>query len=158
MRFALLPLALGAGLGVGGAMGATLVGTSVTVLVAGFVLRPWFRGDVEGGERVQRKAAVRAIGPVTLGIVALTSLTTIDVVVAKLSFSSSAAGVYGGASLIARLILYVPAAITTVLLPKVSSRSASGRESADIIVKSLGATGMLCLARPWYMGLRPLRS
>jgi O-antigen/teichoic acid export membrane protein len=144
LRVLLVPAALAAGLGVAGAMGTTVIGNLAGIAAAAVVLRECLAPSTTPSP-IDRRTAARAIGPVTLGIVALTSLTTIDVVVAKLAFSSSAAGVYGGASLVARLILYVPAAIASVLLPKVSSRSASGRASGDIIVKSLLATGLLCV-------------
>ncbi len=154
VRVAVLPFALAAGFGVAGAMGATLVGTTIGVAAGGLALRSWFP-PLTGPAPIARRDAVRAIAPVTLGIVALTSLTTIDVVVAKLTFDDSAAGVYGGASLVARLILYVPAAIASVLLPKVSSRAASGRGSQDIVVKSLVTTAALCVVATGIYSLAP---
>jgi O-antigen/teichoic acid export membrane protein len=145
VRMILVVAVLAGGAGVVGAMGATVVGTFVGVIAAAFVLRGWLVVGRGAESPISRRTAFRAIGPVTLGIIALTSLTTIDVVVAKLSFSSEEAGVYSAASLVARLLLYVPAAIASVLLPKVSSRSASGRASADILLKSLVVTAVLCV-------------
>ena len=144
VRFALLPIALAAGFGVSGAMGVTVVASFISVLVPAIVLKAWFMRD-PGPSPITRRQAVRAISPVTIGIVSLTSLTSVDVVVAKIAFHANAAGIYGGASLIGRLILYVPASIASVLLPKVSSRAAVGRSSSDIVLKSLVATALLCV-------------
>ena len=90
-----------------------------------------------------------------IGILAFTSLTTIDVVVAKLALSDHEAGVYGAASLVGRLILYLPSAIAAVLLPKVSSRTAMGRSSGDILIRSAFATGVLCILSTAVLALAP---
>ena len=47
-------------------------------------------------------------------------------------------------SLIGRVILYLPAAIVLVLLPKVSAREAAGLESRDVLAKSLLVTVGFC--------------
>jgi O-antigen/teichoic acid export membrane protein len=143
IRLVLLPVALGVGAGVAGAMGATFVGSTLGIAAAAIALRGWFLAP-SAPSPIAARSALGAIWPVTIGIVSLTSLSSIDVVVAKLAFPSRVAGVYGGASLMARLILYVPAAIATVLLPKVASRRASGRPSTDIVFKSIVATGAVC--------------
>jgi O-antigen/teichoic acid export membrane protein len=155
VRVVLVAAVLALGAGVVGAMGATVVGSFVGVIAAAIVLRAWLAVGGGVASPISRRTAIRAIGPVTLGIIALTSLTTIDVVIAKLSFSAEEAGVYSAASLVARLVLYVPAAIASVLLPKVSSRSASGRASADIIVKSLAVTAILCVLATTVYTLAP---
>jgi O-antigen/teichoic acid export membrane protein len=77
-------------------------------------------------------------------VLSITSLTTIDVIVAKAVLSDHDAGLYGSASLIGRVILYLPAAIVLVLLPKVAARQAVGRESRDVLMKSLLVTGGFC--------------
>jgi O-antigen/teichoic acid export membrane protein len=136
---------LALGFGVAGALGAVLAGTLVAAVVPAWLLRGWLARAARRSP-VSAREAVRALGPTFVGILALTSLTTIDVIVAKIVFSDHAAGLYGGASLIGRLILYLPAAIVAVLLPKVASRAALGRETADILRASLLATGALCAA------------
>src|SRR5206468_4452795 len=125
-------VAVGLG-GVPGAMGATLLGTSAGLLVPLWSLRPWLR-RVRSTYLVTAGSAIshlNSIAPVVLGLLAITSLTTIDVVVAKLAFNDATAGIYGSASLIGRVILYLPAAVVTVLLPKVTSRAAANRSSAE---------------------------
>ena len=67
-----------------------------------------------------------ALVPVIAGMLAISLLTTDDLVAAKVAFTPHEAGLYGGASLIGRVILYLPVAIVTVLLPNVSARSRPG--------------------------------
>ena len=73
-------------------------------------------------------------------MLAITALTTADVIVAKAVFDDHDAGIYGSASLVGRVILYLPAAIVTVLLPKVSARTTRGEATGDILAASLGVT------------------
>jgi O-antigen/teichoic acid export membrane protein len=142
-----------AGFGVGGAIGASLAAAVIGVVLPAWYLRKWFthRPPAPAGDRV----ALRSTLPVVVGILAFTSLTTFDVIIAKLAFSPDEAGMYGGASFIGRLILYVPAAIVAVLLPKVSSRTALGRKSDDILAKSLLATAAACILATAIYAIAP---
>jgi O-antigen/teichoic acid export membrane protein len=90
-----------------------------------------------------------------VGVLSITSLTTTDVIVAKAVFSDHDAGLYGSASLIGRVILYLPAAIVLVLLPKVAARQAAGRESRDVLTKSLLVTGGFCAVATLVYTLAP---
>lgn len=135
-----------AGLGVSGAVGATLTAAAVTLALPLLALRRWRIRERGPLLPVRTREIAFYLVPVTAGLLAMTSLTTIDVIVAKASFSDHDAGLYGGASLIGRVILYLPAAVVTVLLPKVSARSAAQQGAGDILVKSLLATGAFCAA------------
>ncbi len=141
---ALVPL-LFLGFGVAGAMGAGLVAALAAILIPLWYLRRWLIVGVGQAAPVTTREARRLLVPVVAGLLAITSLSSVDLVVAKIVFSDHDAGLYGSASLIGRLILYLPAAIVAVVLPKVSSRAAVGRETSDILTKSLLATGALCL-------------
>ena len=80
------------------------------------------------------------------GLLAVTIMSTADVAVAKVAFDDHTAGIYGAASLAGRAILYLPAAIVMVLLPKVAARAAIHRDSSDILTASLLVTASFCLA------------
>jgi O-antigen/teichoic acid export membrane protein len=154
LRILLLVGLLGAGFGVSGAVGAGFGSSVITVLVVMWLLKEWLQPS-ESGVHVQLGGAVRSLGPIIVGILAFTSLTTIDVVVAKVVFTGDEPGIYGAASLVGRLILYLPAAIVSVLLPKVSSRAAVGISSRDILVRSAAATAALCVAATIVYALAP---
>jgi O-antigen/teichoic acid export membrane protein len=137
---------LGVGFGVAGAIGATLAATMAALTLPLWPLRSWFRKSSARVSAIAGREALSYLLPVVVGVLAVTSLTTVDVIVAKAVLSDDEAGIYGSASLIGRVILYLPAAIVMVLLPKVSARTVAGRETLDVLAKSLLVTGGFCLA------------
>jgi O-antigen/teichoic acid export membrane protein len=145
VRAVLVVIFLAFGLGVAGAMGATLAGTVVALVFPLWLLRDWLRPSVSARIPVSRREATAYVVPVIVGVLSITSLTTADVIVAKLALPDHQAGLYGGASLIGRAILYLPAAIVTVLLPRVSARRAAGRSTREVLHRSLMATAAFCL-------------
>ena len=120
IRVVLTASALQAGLGVSGTMAATLVGAVIAVAIP-FAPARGLAGSWR--PRLPRTEAL-ALLPVIAGMLAISLLTTDDLVAAKVAFTPHEAGLYGGASLIGRVILYLPVAIVTVLLPNVSARVA----------------------------------
>jgi O-antigen/teichoic acid export membrane protein len=136
---------LAAGFGVAGAMAATLLAGLVGIAAPAWALRRWLASSRVVEEVAERLWAVREFVPVVLGLLAITSLTTVDVVVAKAAFESDEAGIYASASLVGRVILYLPAAIVTVLLPKVSSRVAVGEDPRAIVAGSVAVTLGFCV-------------
>lgn len=127
-----------------GAILATLVAGAIALAVTFWPLRHLARPA--GGTLAGLGANLRELGPATGGLLAITSLTSIDLVVAKIAFSSHDAGIYAGASLFGRVVLYLPAAIGTVLLPKVSARAQANRDATDIVGPSLAVTAVVCVA------------
>jgi O-antigen/teichoic acid export membrane protein len=144
MRPVLAAILLAAGFGVAGAMGATLIAGVVAVVVPLVLLRTWIIRDRGSPSPVPGREVASFLVPAMVGVLSITSLTTIDVIVAKAALSDHDAGIYGSASLIGRVILYLPAAIVLVLLPKVAAREAAGRQSRDVLMKSLLVTIGFC--------------
>lgn len=144
VRIVMVGAALAAGLGVSGAMAATFVAAISGVLIPFVALRHSFGPVLAWRPRISRHE-LTSLAPVVAGLLAITALSTDDLVVAKAAFSSHEAGLYGSASLIGRVILYLPTAIATVLLPKVSARVASRRATTDILLQSTVVTGLFCV-------------
>ena len=141
VRIALLVVALAAGEGVAGAAGATLVASAVAVAIPLVALRAHLGGGVPRSTGdFQWTTGLRRSFPVVIGLLGITALSTVDVVVANIALGGDEAGIYGSASLIARVILYLSAAVATVLLPKVSERSALQLDTRAILSASLVAT------------------
>jgi O-antigen/teichoic acid export membrane protein len=143
VRIGLVAAALVHGLGVAGAMGATLLASMITVVIPLAALRRSL-GSGSWRPRLLRTEA-RALVPVVVGMLAVTLLSTDDLLAAKISLAAHEAGLYGAASLIGRVILYVPFAIVTVLIPKVSARVSSDRDTDEIAASSFVATALFCL-------------
>ena len=144
LRLGLLAALLPVGLTVDGALGATFVAMIAAATVPLVVLAPVLRRPANHVPLSNREF-LRSAAPIAIGTLAITALTTIDLLVAKVVLPSNEAGEYGSASLIGRLILYVPATIATVLLPKVSSRAATERGTSDILRSSLAVTVVISL-------------
>lgn len=145
LRLALLGTLLPFGLTVEMALGATFVAMIASALVPFIVLMPLLRRPA-GHAGHSTLAFLRSSLPIAVGTLAITALTTIDLLVAKVVLPSTEAGEYGSASLVGRLILYVPATVATVLLPKVSSRAAVERATADILRASVLVTVAISVA------------
>jgi len=155
VRIGLILLLIPVGLGVGGVMGATAVAAFATIVVPlPFVVRWYRRGrNVKGGPSAS--TVLRSLTPVVVGVLAITSLTTADLIAAKVALPAHAAGVYGSASFIGRLLLYLPMTVATVLLPKVTSRAAVDRDTKEILYASLAVTGAFSLAGTALLVLVP---
>jgi O-antigen/teichoic acid export membrane protein len=143
---AMLAIALvGAGGGVVAAMGATFAAAVIALVIPLWLLRHLVARRVAGPTPIAARELGSYLVPVVVGVLSITSLSSVDVVVAKAVFSDDEAGFYGSASLIGRVILFLPSAIVLVLLPKVSARETVGRETRDILAKSLAVTGAFCV-------------
>jgi len=146
LRIALLAIVVAAGQGVAGAIGATLVASAAALVIPMAVLRANLgRGIPRAAGRFDWTKGLRRSFPVVTGLLALTALSTIDIVVANTALDGHWAGIYGSASLIGRVILYLSTAVVTVLLPKVSERSALRLDTRTILSASLIATAVLSL-------------
>ncbi len=139
-----LAAGLGAGLAGGGAgavMTGVAVATAVTLLVTCIPLRDlWHAADRTGGRRLATLPNAAA----ATGLTVLMALATLDVLVAKLSFSADTAGAYGVASVCARVLLLLPIGVITVLFPRVATLADPKRERHHLlaglaVVAGLGA-------------------
>jgi O-antigen/teichoic acid export membrane protein len=145
VRMVLAAAGLEAGLGVAWTMAATLIGSAFAVALP--LVRLWPElGPVSAWRPRLARRDVLSLVPVLVGLLAITMLTTDDLIAAKALFSSHEAGIYGAASLIGRVILYLPLAIVTVLLPQVAAQASAGQETTHLLRKALLATGAFCLA------------
>jgi O-antigen/teichoic acid export membrane protein len=154
VRVALAAAALAAGLGVAGVMAATFVAALVSLAIPLTVLRRGL-GSVRAWRPRLPRRELLALLPVLGGLLAITCLSTDDLVAAKAVFPSHEAGLYGGASLIGRVILYLPAAIVTVLLPKVSAGVSAARGTGGIFARSVFATAAFCVTATLIYAIAP---
>src|SRR5262245_16533253 len=141
--FAGTRFAAGAGIGLGGGGAAAVMGgvagaTILTLFVTALPQRArWRVADRARG----RKLATLPNAAAATGLTVLMALATVDVLVAKLSFSSSDAGAYGVASVGARVLLLVPIGVVTVLFPRVATLRDRARERRH----RLGGLGVVAL-------------
>ena len=141
--FALLKLMLAigaawAGLGVAGVMGGIAAATVVTLVVGVVPLMSYLQAAAHLAP-VRRPLLTRYSHGAGACLTIFALLTTADVLVARFGLGPSRAGPYAAASVVARSVLLIPTAITTVLFPHVSTLRDATRERRHLL-GALGAT------------------
>jgi O-antigen/teichoic acid export membrane protein len=128
------------GAGIAALMFALAVSAVATLCAAAVPLRSLLVTDAGHTERPRLFNRYSSGAAGTLGIFAI--LTTLDLLVARASFTPEVAGAYAAASVVARAILIVPSTVTTVLFPHVATLDDSERERRHLLA-ALAATGGL---------------
>ncbi len=131
------------GWGAAGALGASTISTFLAVMVGLFFVRDILRMKYEP-HGLALSALSWYAGVVLLGTLAYTVLTNIDLIVVKHFFSPEEAGYYSAASVLGKIILFFPAAVSTLMFPKTSQRFALGQNASDIARQSVLVIVGLC--------------
>jgi O-antigen/teichoic acid export membrane protein len=122
--YAVAKLALGvalaaAGAGVTGVMLGVGVASTGALVAATLLVLPLVR--VAARSRVRRRLLTKYNVAAAVGLGSFAILTTVDIVVARLTFTPPPAGAYSAASIGSRALLLIPAVVTTVLFPHVAT-------------------------------------
>jgi O-antigen/teichoic acid export membrane protein len=132
---------------------AALLGTAITAFIAAAVAIGFTMGPVRETPTDPRSESWRAFSasliPFTVGIAAISALTNVDVVVAKLALGGDQAGVFAASAIIAKSVLVIPQAIATVALPRVAARQAARQETSSLLAAAAGvgtAASLLIIA------------
>ena len=129
------------GLGVNGALSASIIGILFGLFIIFLPLRSLFQGRTN--ERVDFKEIYQYSAPVVLTLLCFMILTNVDAVLVKHFFSPLEAGNYSAAALVGRIIIFLPMAIAIVMFPKTSELYAQKKDSLIILKKSLIYVGLL---------------
>lgn len=122
------------GLGVSGAMLGMIVATTGGYLVSFFPLRHLFfkRAD---SEVIDMRPLLQFGAPAALIFFSLTSFITLDIVLVKHFFTPETAGLYAGLSLVGKVIFFVSAPISVVILPLLTQEHTKSKNiSKDILL------------------------
>lgn len=82
--------------------------------------------------------------PTSIMLLCFMIITNIDLILVKHFFDPAQAGYYAAASIIAKIILYLPGAIVLVMFPKTSELYALNKEHRPVLKKSLFYGIFLC--------------
>jgi O-antigen/teichoic acid export membrane protein len=140
------------GLGATGALFVNTVASFVAVAIGAFALRGLLRLKTHA---VMPRLDRRQAGVLLVGSLAFASLTNVDVLLAAYFLPAHLVGVYAAAALVGKIVLFLPAAVVTVLLPKAASRAAAGMTSRWILLASAGVTLLLTLCASGLLALVP---
>ncbi len=125
------------GYSVGGALWA-IVSMSLVGYLLGFVpLRSLLKNVESSNVRIDWKEIVYYALPTMAILTSVTSLVTSDVILVKHFFSAHDAGLYGGISLIGKVIFYFTAPITSVMFPLIVRKHAKGENFHGLFNLSL---------------------
>jgi O-antigen/teichoic acid export membrane protein len=143
IRLATGVIAFSLGLGVAGAIFATLVGQSVMTFSLFFYLRRQvFNRGQHRDVRTHLRSAVLSIA----GLSGYTALMSLDILLVKHYFSPFRVGQYTAASVVARIATFLPGAVTTVVFPRLAEEEFSDRTHRRTFMMGLVVTAGLSFA------------
>ncbi len=131
------------GLKVNGALLGVILGSLAGILFLIIPLKPVFtENNVD--YNIDFSQIYPYFLPTSIALLCFMVITNIDLILVKHFFDSAQAGHYAAASIIARIILYLPGAIILVMFPKTSELYALNEEHRPILKKSLFYGILLC--------------
>jgi O-antigen/teichoic acid export membrane protein len=140
------------GLGAAGALAVNTLAGLFAVALAGYGLRNLWRRKVrESPPHLDR----RQMALLLVGSLAFASLTNVDVLLAAVFLPSDLVGVYAAAALVGKVVLFLPAAVVTVLLPKAATRVTAGVATRPILLASAAVTSAVTLVATVALALVP---
>lgn len=141
IKLVLVVLLVKLGWGVIGALNAFLFSTIVNVLVCIYFLKVILaRENIMFSKEINKadfQEVYRYFLPVFMMTLVTVSLNNIDIVLVKHFFSPTQAGQYSIAQVVGKIVLFFPAAIITVMFPKVANLQAKNEDTRMILKKSL---------------------
>ena len=131
------------GLKVNGALLGVILGSLAGILFLIIPLKPVFTEN-KVDYNIDFSQIYPYFLPTSIALLCFMVITNIDLILVKHFFDSAQAGHYAAASIIARIILYLPGAIILVMFPKTSELYALNEEHRPILKKSLFYGILLC--------------
>src|SRR5439155_23270289 len=122
LRLASGALLVSAGLGLGGAVAATVIGQAFTTAALLLVARREVFATRLGPIRISLRDAMLSIA----ALAGYTTRTGVDVFLARHFLAPVAAGRYAAAAIAGRIALFLPGALVTVAFPRLVSANATG--------------------------------
>jgi O-antigen/teichoic acid export membrane protein len=124
------------GYGVFGAFAGLVLSSIVVFAATTYHLRSRLRSTGWAPE-FDYSRAYRYTAPAVLAGFCMTVPTTVDVILAKHFFGAHTAGLYVSASVLGKILVFLPMGISTALFPKVSEGGATGGVATDLLVRAL---------------------
>ena len=140
------------GFGAVGAIAVNTIAGLVAVAVAVWMLRDvWSTGE----HGTPPEHDIQQMGVMLVGSLAFASLTNTDILLASYYLNDEDTGVYAAAALVGKAVLFLPAAVVTVLLPKAASRWVAGVASQGILFASVAVTLAVTLGATAILAVVP---
>ena len=91
--------------------------------------------------------------PVLVANLAFVAMTQLDIVLVNWYFPSDLAGQYAAASILGKVILYLPGGLAFALYPHVAQNHASNIGSAKILLQTLAVASVVCILAAAFYGI-----
>jgi len=122
-----------AGYGVMGALGGVLMGVTFAGIVGILGVRDYLRRKPERLEPGEPAGMARYLVIPAVSVIASTVMLNIDIILARQYLGPTEAGIYIVASVLAKVIFYLPGGINMVLLPKICEMYHKKMDAARLV-------------------------
>lgn len=121
---------------VGGLVGVMVL--PLLIYLLGFLpLRSIIKSKSSGEAKLETGEIIRYGSLTALGVISLSSFISTDAILVKHFFDSTSAGLYGGLSVIGKVIFYFTAPIASVMFPLVVKKHTSGQNFKSLLYLSI---------------------
>ena len=142
------------GYNIAGALGALLVSSLISLVIFYFPLRPFISLKIKESE-INYGEMLTYLLPVAISYFCFTALVNTDMVLVKRYFLPEDAGLYSLAQMVGKIFLFLPGAISIVMLPRTSGLNAKNENTLSTIKKSLFYALGLCLITALFYNFFP---
>lgn len=150
MRLAFAVFLVWLGWQAAGVILALPLGSTAALLLALYILRPYFRAP--NPDTPPLPISWRYTASTLLGLLAFALMVNVDPIIVRRVFGDAAAEAYGPVVTLAKMNFFIPLGIGLVLFPKATQRHAAGRDARPVLLLALAATlipGLLFTTLYW---------
>lgn len=133
------------GFGISGALGALLLANIIGLGVGGFILKGLIFSKT-GPESINFKEFYYYAFPVALSTFCYMLLVGYDLYQVRISFSPEHSGIYSLAQMVGKILLFLPSAISVVMLPRASGLNAQNQDTRGTLKRGLLYAAALSIA------------
>lgn len=125
-----------AGFSVAGAISAIVISTIIPYFISFYPLRFLWSHKSKTIE-IDNKEIFSYAGPTMIAVLGMTSLYSTDIILVKHFFPAYEAGLYGGLSMLGKIIFFASSAIGIVMFPIISERFERGTKYLSVLYQAL---------------------
>jgi len=143
LKFLLAVWFVSLGFGVSGAMLAVLISSLLVLIISYIVLRKFLkrqRNTLKVSEYFSFKKAL----PVLIANISFAVMTQMDMVIVEYFFNANESGIYAAASVLGKVVMYLPGGIVIALFPMVAENHSQGKSSSHFLLQAVSITLIIC--------------
>ncbi|MDD5730876.1 MAG: oligosaccharide flippase family protein [Candidatus Omnitrophica bacterium] len=153
LKLTLAFLLLNFGYRTAGALGAFLASNLLLIFIYYYGLRRYF--SAKKAVEFNLKHVMDYLWPVAISYFCFYGLVTMDMLLVKYFYSARDSGLYALAQMVGKIFLFVPAAISMVMFPRISGLNAKNMDTTATLKHSLSYAFVLCFGVTLVFNLFP---